>query len=602
MSEAANNTVAPMPKRVHHGKLSEVKSLQDAFDHPAFLARIHQATPRHLSPDRMLSVFIQSVSKTPKLRECNIMSLLGAFVALASIGLEPNTPLGHAYLVPFEKRKRVEGKWVTERVDVQVIIGYQGLLDLSYRSDQLSSVHADVVWAAEAKSRENWDFHYGTGGRLFHRPMGAPRDEHELPVWAYMHANMKSGGEAFEVMPIADVLKIRDATQAYRAAIAAKRRAEEENWRSLPPAYTEAPWIRYPVAMYRKTVFRQGSKWLPKSIELARALALDEAGDRGAVEFGRVIEGSVEDALENALPAPETNFWNAQEFGNDDGYGQVAETRGAAEAPQKPAEATKPAQARPGPGEHVMPSQRQPAAPQWQHYLVDPDGEIVADVFEQPQAWANAYAALFEREQDVARRKAMAEHNADAIDALPEPARLIVEDARTGTVGGGDPAERMEIAKGPRGPDVNAWLKLAGAVLNGLDVVDVMRWVQQNAPVYLPLPHSKRLELAKLVAARCKALGIDTVPLMQPPGKQPSAAEAGQLPLGDQPAPFEAQRWADVMTEKVGQCTDMDTLKALADAAGPYQARVEAVNKAIWGRVQTVFQAKKRYLQEHPPS
>lgn len=596
MSEAADNTVATMPKRAHHGKLSEVKSLQDAFEHPTFLARVQQATPKHLSKDRMLSVFIQSVSKTPKLRQCNIMSLLGAFVALASIGLEPNTPLGHAYLVPFEKRKREGGKWITERVDVQVILGYQGLLDLSYRSDQLSSVHADVVWPAEAKSKENWDFHYGTGGHLFHRPMGAPRDEHELPVWCYMHANMKSGGEAFEVMPIADVLKIRDATQAYRAAIAAKRKAEEQNWQNLPPAYTEAPWIRYPVAMFRKTVFRQGSKWLPKSIELARAVALDEAGDRGAVEFSRVIEGSVEDALDNALPPPETSFYNAQEFGNDDGYGQVP-----AEAAQKPAETAKPARARPGPGEHVLPSQRQPAAPQWQHYLVDADGEVIADVFDQPQAWANAYAAVFEREQDAARREAMAEHNADAIDALPEPTRLIIEDARADNAAEGDPAELIPMPKGPRGADVTGWLKAVEATLKELDAPDVTRWVRNNAPVYLPLPQSKRLELAKLVAARCKALDIDAVPLVQPPAKQPPPGAAAELALGDQPAPFEAQRWADVMTEKVGQCTDMDALKTLADEAEPYQARVEAVNPAIWGRVQSVFQAKKRYLKEHPP-
>ena len=237
MSDQTTN-IAPMPKRAHHGPLSKVTSLQDAFDHPQFMDRIKQATPKHLSPDRMLAVFVQSVQKTPKLRECNIMSLLGAFLSVASVGLEPNTALQHAHLIPFAKRmKNEQGKWVDGRVDVQVIFGYQGLLELAYRSGLLRSVHADVVW-----STDQFDFWYGSGGMLKHKPLGGTHPEGALPDWAYMHANMKGEGESFEVMPMSDVLAIRDNSQGYKAALASKSYSQQGG--KLPASYTEAPWVK----------------------------------------------------------------------------------------------------------------------------------------------------------------------------------------------------------------------------------------------------------------------------------------------------------------------------------------------------------------------
>ncbi len=225
-------TVGPMPKRSHHMPLSKVTKLQDAFDHPQFFDRIKQATPKHLSPDRMLAVFVQSVQKTPKLAKCNMMSLLGAFLSVASVGLEPNTALQHAYLIPFDKRGKNPdtGKWEVIRTDVQVIFGYQGLLELAYRSGLLRSVHADVVW-----DTDEFDFWYGSGANLRHKPLGGTRKTGVLPTWAYMHANLKGDSEMFEVMPISDVLAVRDSTQAYQQAIRAHDEANKKGWAPPPP-------------------------------------------------------------------------------------------------------------------------------------------------------------------------------------------------------------------------------------------------------------------------------------------------------------------------------------------------------------------------------
>jgi recombination protein RecT len=60
--------------------------------------------PKHVSPDRMLKIALQAVRTTPALQECTSKSLLGAVIQCATMGLEPNTVLGHAYLVPFNRR------------------------------------------------------------------------------------------------------------------------------------------------------------------------------------------------------------------------------------------------------------------------------------------------------------------------------------------------------------------------------------------------------------------------------------------------------------------------------------------------------------------
>ncbi|NYY78151.1 hypothetical protein DMI69_07910 [Escherichia coli] len=38
--------------------------------------------------------------------------------------------LGHAYLIPFDKRQKVNGRWETVSTEAQLIIGYRGMIDL----------------------------------------------------------------------------------------------------------------------------------------------------------------------------------------------------------------------------------------------------------------------------------------------------------------------------------------------------------------------------------------------------------------------------------------------------------------------------------------
>ena len=120
--------------------------------------------PKTLSIDRLLKVAQIAATTTPALAKCDVPSLVGAIGQCAQMGLEPNTVLGHAYLVPFNtKRKDANGneRWVNS---VQVIIGYKGLIDLARRSGQIVSIAAHEVC-----EHDQFELVYGLDEKLNHR-------------------------------------------------------------------------------------------------------------------------------------------------------------------------------------------------------------------------------------------------------------------------------------------------------------------------------------------------------------------------------------------------------------------------------------------------
>lgn len=221
---------------------------------------IAKMLPKHLNADRLLKVAQIAATTTPALAKCDVASLVGAIGQCAQMGLEPNTVLGHAYLVPFNtKRKDANGgeRWVNS---VQVIIGYKGLIDLARRSGQIVSIAAHEVC-----ENDQFDMAYGLDERLTHVPAMGERGE---VIGFYAVAKLKDGGFAFEFMSRHQVEKIRDGSQGWQQAMKFKKTDIH-------------PWSAHFVEMGRKTVIRRLAKFLPLSIEFQTAAALDEYAATG---------------------------------------------------------------------------------------------------------------------------------------------------------------------------------------------------------------------------------------------------------------------------------------------------------------------------------
>lgn len=224
--------------------------------------------PKHVNADRMLKIALGAMRTTPKLMQCTTESLFGAIVQCSQLGLEPNTPLGHAYLIPFEKKRKQGNQWVVEKTETQIVLGYKGLIDLARRSGQVISISAHEVCR-----NDKFDYAYGLNERLEHVPASGDRGE---VVFFYAVAKLVGGGHAFEVMTRAEVEKIRNESQNYKFA--------QDKAKTV--------WGQHFVEMGRKTVLRRLFKYLPVSIELATAAALDGKNSAGEDQnLGDVLTG-----------------------------------------------------------------------------------------------------------------------------------------------------------------------------------------------------------------------------------------------------------------------------------------------------------------------
>lgn len=218
--------------------------------------------PKTLSIERLLKVAQIAATTTPALAKCDVPSLVGAIGQCAQMGLEPNTVLGHAYLVPFNtKRKDGNGqeRWVNS---VQVIIGYKGLIDLARRSGQIVSIAAHEVC-----QNDHFELVYGLDEKLNHTPAMTDRGQ---VVGFYAVAKLKDGGHSFEFMSVHQVREIMAATQSKGGY---------------------GPWKEHFIEMGRKTVIRRLAKYLPLSIEFQTAVALDNQAEAGRDQKLDTIDG-----------------------------------------------------------------------------------------------------------------------------------------------------------------------------------------------------------------------------------------------------------------------------------------------------------------------
>lgn len=215
-----------------------VKVMQDYIK--SMEGQIAKALPAVITPDRFTRIVFSAISNNKQLALCTPQSFLGAMMQAAQLGLEPNTPLGQAYLIPFRNHGTLE---------CQFQLGYKGLMDLAYRSGQVKDIQTHVVYEHDA-----FEYELGLEPKLMHKPAMKDRGA-AMAYYAIFHT--KDGGYGFEVMSIDDVKKHAAAySQAYKKG------------------YT-SPWKTNFDEMAKKTVLKQCLKYAPLKSEFVRAVAAD---------------------------------------------------------------------------------------------------------------------------------------------------------------------------------------------------------------------------------------------------------------------------------------------------------------------------------------
>lgn len=242
---------------------------------------IERALPKHVDPDRMARIALTALRTTPKLQRCTVPSLLGCILSAAQLGLEPNTPLQHCYLIP---RKN----------ECTLLIGYQGMIDLARRTGEVTDIYAHVV-----REGDEFEWELGLDRKLRHKPLA----EHGAPVThAYGVAHLRgSAHPAFVVLTRSEI-------EARKS-----RGAGGPAWRSDYEA------------MAMKSAIRALWPWLPKSAEMALAAEIEDAPSRGGSAFTPAVNQVLEAGGVEA-PASEDDILDAlnDEFG-DEGETEAAQ-------------------------------------------------------------------------------------------------------------------------------------------------------------------------------------------------------------------------------------------------------------------------------------
>lgn len=92
-------------KQKANNAVSKKKQPQTLKDYVKMMEpAIKKALPNVMTPERFSRIVFTALTANPKLAECTPESFCGAMMQAAQLGLEPNTPLGQAYLIPYGKQ------------------------------------------------------------------------------------------------------------------------------------------------------------------------------------------------------------------------------------------------------------------------------------------------------------------------------------------------------------------------------------------------------------------------------------------------------------------------------------------------------------------
>ena len=233
---------------------------------------IAKALPKVITPERFTRMTLSAISNNADLQACTPTSFLAAMMQAAQLGLEPNTPLGQAYLIPYRNHGRMECQFQT---------GYQGLIDLCYRTQQYKRITAETV-----HENDVFEYELGLEPKLVHKPAMKNRG---ASIAYYATYTLTNGGQSFVIMS-------RDEMEEFRKQY-------------VKASGDRTPWSTSFNSMAKKTVLKQLLKLAPKTADIAAAIGADEtikhevAEDMSAVpsdvitidtETGEVIQDSTE--------------------------------------------------------------------------------------------------------------------------------------------------------------------------------------------------------------------------------------------------------------------------------------------------------------------
>jgi len=238
-----------------------------------FKVQMEAALPRHMTPDRMARIALTQLRINKKLFNCTAESFYASLMAASQLGLEPGVQ-GQCYLIPY-------GSTCT------LVPGWRGYMDLVGRTERAAA------WTDAVYDGDEFDYEKGDKPFIHHKP-GKWAGKEAALIFTYAVGRIK--GAEWPVIEVWDIDKV----WAHRNK---QNKVGDKHYSYAHPE------------MYaRKIPLLQVIKYLPSSIELANASALDITASEGRQNL--TIDMALKGDLESGGDASEfdPNDPNEQEL------------------------------------------------------------------------------------------------------------------------------------------------------------------------------------------------------------------------------------------------------------------------------------------------
>jgi len=193
--------------------------------------------PSNIHKERFLRNIIMQIKMNGNLKNCSISSIAKACVQASTLGLDIGV-LGSAYLVPYGN-------------EAQLSIGYQGYIDLAYRSG-MKAIHTGIVRELDSYKATHEDFEHS------YDPFGTTEERGPV-VGVYALVVLPTGTTYSELMSTSEVDQIRQGS----------RSANSPAWRDH--------WGE----MAKKVVIRRALKRAPMSTETKEIIQSSDNAEFG---------------------------------------------------------------------------------------------------------------------------------------------------------------------------------------------------------------------------------------------------------------------------------------------------------------------------------
>lgn len=236
--------------------------------------------PQAMTVDKFQGIVVAAVADNMDLLDCDRGSLLKACLSAAELGLSLNKSMGEADIL-----KVWDGRM--KKNVAQFRPRYKGLMKLALQAGEVLKIESRLVY-----SKDLFEVEEGIESRIIHKHGLSDRGE---KIGAYCVWKLKNGETQFEVMSKEEILSIRDRSSS-----------------KTKDGTIVGPWKTDEAEMWRKTVVRRASKYMPLSTEAQRAVMADNQAE-GIID-GDEYSGSEMDITDfDDVPAAEAQVQTLEE-------------------------------------------------------------------------------------------------------------------------------------------------------------------------------------------------------------------------------------------------------------------------------------------------